>query len=90
MRMFVLLGLFATIASAQQNGAEYFEKSIRPLFVARCLGCHGAANPAGRRHVGPRTTRGELPRDRFGARSHDRQEGGVTGGCLAFGDGGPA
>ena len=44
----LLLAVLATSASyAQADGPAFFEKSVRPLLVARCLGCHGAANPAG-------------------------------------------
>ena len=35
------------ISPAQNDGPAFFEKSVRPLFAAKCLGCHGAANPAG-------------------------------------------
>jgi cytochrome c553 len=35
-------------AGAQSNGAEFFEKNVRPLFAQRCLGCHAAVDhPAG-------------------------------------------
>ncbi|HUQ94373.1 MAG TPA: DUF1549 domain-containing protein [Bryobacteraceae bacterium] len=30
-----------------ETGEEFFEKSVRPLLVARCAGCHGTVNPAG-------------------------------------------
>src|ERR1039457_7123008 len=31
-----------------ETGAEFFEKNVRPLFIQRCFGCHGAgASPMG-------------------------------------------
>jgi cytochrome c553 len=43
-----LLGLAAFQACAQTNGADFFEKNVRPLFIQRCFGCHGAgASPMG-------------------------------------------
>lgn len=47
MRLLVVLLAVTTVALAQGDGPAFFEKSVRPLLVARCLGCHGAANPAG-------------------------------------------
>ncbi|MBX9695016.1 MAG: DUF1549 domain-containing protein, partial [Cyanobacteria bacterium] len=29
---------------AQPDGTEFFEKNIRPLFIAKCLGCHSATS----------------------------------------------
>jgi hypothetical protein len=37
---------FAFQVSAQ-TGEEFFEKSVRPLLLARCQGCHSSVNPAG-------------------------------------------
>src|SRR5262245_53513449 len=38
-----------TIAAAQQEPAEYFEKKIRPVLASRCYACHSAsvASPQG-------------------------------------------
>src|SRR3954468_5825906 len=30
--------------AAQGDGAAFFEKNVRPLLVAQCLGCHSAAS----------------------------------------------
>ncbi|MDQ6699973.1 MAG: PSD1 and planctomycete cytochrome C domain-containing protein [Acidobacteriota bacterium] len=41
--MRLLLSLLVTAPLfAQQTGIEFFEKSVRPLFVANCYACHGA------------------------------------------------
>ena len=29
---------------AQEDGASYFEKNVRPLFVEKCMGCHGSGS----------------------------------------------
>jgi hypothetical protein len=34
-------------AAADPSAVEFFEKSVRPLLVERCLGCHGAAKQKG-------------------------------------------
>ncbi len=39
-----LLALTTLPALAQGDGAAFFEKNVRPLLVARCLGCHSAAS----------------------------------------------
>ena len=37
----------AMVCLAQSDNFEFFEKNVRPLLVAQCQGCHGAAaNPA--------------------------------------------
>ncbi len=36
----VAIGLATSTAAASEN-AEFFEKKVRPLFVARCISCHG-------------------------------------------------
>ena len=42
----LLLAVFQ--AGAQTDGADFFEKNVRPLFIQRCFGCHGAgASPMG-------------------------------------------
>ena len=33
--------------SAQITGPDFFEKNIRPLFIAKCYGCHASATPMG-------------------------------------------
>ncbi len=40
MRTFLSLLAFASVATAQPPGDEYFEKNVRPVFVQRCQGCH--------------------------------------------------
>lgn len=45
MRTLPLFIAFAAVASAQPAAEEYFEKSVRPVFVQRCQGCHGAKSP---------------------------------------------
>ncbi len=42
-RSFVLV-LTTLPALAQGDGAAFFEKNVRPLLVAKCLGCHSAAS----------------------------------------------
>ena len=45
----ILVGVYGTVADATQNGlvsatpeqAAHFESKIRPVFVAKCLACHG-------------------------------------------------
>ncbi len=37
----VLVLLAAGTASAQTTEDEFFEKSVRPVLVERCVGCHG-------------------------------------------------
>jgi hypothetical protein len=39
-----LLFLLAHFAAAQQDGAAYFEKNVRPLLTAKCYACHSAAS----------------------------------------------
>ena len=43
------LAALATLeARAQSGGAEFFEKNVRPVFIQKCFGCHGAgASPMG-------------------------------------------
>src|ERR1044071_1155835 len=36
----LLLAAFSL--AAEEDGAAFFEKSIRPIFVKQCLGCHSA------------------------------------------------
>jgi len=46
-RVCVLLALAAAVvdcASAQNDGADFFEKSVRPLLAQNCLACHSAAS----------------------------------------------
>jgi len=47
MRMLTTTLLCLSIPLTAETGEEFFEKSVRPLLVARCLGCHASANPAG-------------------------------------------
>jgi cytochrome c553 len=43
-----LIALATFQARAQTDGADFFEKNVRPIFVQRCFGCHGAgASPMG-------------------------------------------
>jgi hypothetical protein len=47
-RVSAVLLLAAFQAGAQTDGADFFEKNVRPLFIQRCFGCHGAgASPMG-------------------------------------------
>ncbi len=46
MRMSVL-ALCATAVVRAQTGETFFEKNVRPLFLAKCNGCHAGAAPAG-------------------------------------------
>jgi cytochrome c553 len=47
-RVAVALFLAAFQVCAQSDGVEFFEKNVRPLFIQRCFGCHGAgASPMG-------------------------------------------
>src|ERR1700682_1238697 len=42
-------GPLASAQTPQQEGAEFFEKEVRPLLVARCHQCHGdLAKPKGK------------------------------------------
>ena len=44
----VLVALASLEVRAQTGGADFFEKNVRPVFVQRCFGCHGAgASPMG-------------------------------------------
>jgi hypothetical protein len=43
-RLALALILVVSGAAAQEDGAAFFEKNIRPLFIAQCLGCHSAAS----------------------------------------------
>jgi len=43
LRSFLLL-LAALPLLAQEDGPQFFEKNIRPLFVQQCLGCHSATS----------------------------------------------
>jgi len=44
----LVLAIFTGVARAQTDGADFFEKNVRPLFVQRCFACHGAgASPMG-------------------------------------------
>src|SRR5579863_4294464 len=46
--LFALAACTMGRAAAETNGAEFFEKSVRPLFAQRCLPCHAAGeHPAG-------------------------------------------
>ncbi|MBL8227629.1 MAG: DUF1549 domain-containing protein [Bryobacterales bacterium] len=38
-----VLGL-PLMLSAQEDGAAYFEKNVRPLFVEKCMACHGSGS----------------------------------------------
>lgn len=40
----LLLSLAAMPLCAQEDGAAFFEKNIRPMFVAKCLSCHSATS----------------------------------------------
>jgi hypothetical protein len=40
----VLLPLLTLPLQAQEDGAAFFEKNIRPMLVAKCLGCHSATS----------------------------------------------
>jgi len=42
--LFVLAALTVGPAGAETDGAEFFEKNVRPLFTQRCLGCHAAGD----------------------------------------------
>src|SRR5262245_26894927 len=39
-----VLSLAAGPASAQNDGAEFFEKNVRPLLAPHCLACHSVAS----------------------------------------------
>ncbi|MBS0204171.1 MAG: PSD1 domain-containing protein [Planctomycetes bacterium] len=41
---FVLVMTFAATASADETG-DFFERSVRPLLVAKCIECHGDDDP---------------------------------------------
>ncbi len=41
----VLALVVAALPQAAGDGAEFFEKSVRPLLVERCLRCHGEDRP---------------------------------------------
>ena len=44
MRSLVVVLLLTRLGAAQDpspSGTEFFEKKIRPVLVARCIGCHG-------------------------------------------------
>lgn len=45
--MVTILLFFSLSAQAKDAGDAFFEKSVRPLLVAKCNGCHGGAAPAG-------------------------------------------
>jgi cytochrome c553 len=46
--LLVLAACTVDRAGAQSDGAEFFEKNVRPLFAQRCLPCHAAGDhPAG-------------------------------------------
>jgi hypothetical protein len=34
----------AAIAMAQETGAAYFEKNVRPLLARHCFGCHSVSS----------------------------------------------
>lgn len=40
----VAFALAAISVNAQQDGPAFFEKNIRPILTAQCLGCHSAAS----------------------------------------------
>ena len=42
-RAFALIGLGLPLL-AQQDGAAFFEKNVRPILVRQCLGCHSATS----------------------------------------------
>ncbi len=42
-----LVAFWGAAVSMAQTPDGYFEKNIRPLFIAKCNACHGGANPAG-------------------------------------------
>jgi hypothetical protein len=70
----VLIALAAAGAGrAQPPAAEFFEKKVRPLLVARCLECHGAD---------PKKVKGGL---RLTSRA-EMLKGGETGPAVAPGD----
>ncbi len=41
MRRFLWIAVFAGALTAQTPDPDFFEKHVRPLFAARCYGCHG-------------------------------------------------
>ncbi|MFN7937025.1 MAG: DUF1549 domain-containing protein [Bryobacteraceae bacterium] len=41
------LALWGAASAMAQSPDGFFEKNIRPLFIAKCNGCHGGATPAG-------------------------------------------
>jgi cytochrome c553 len=43
-RITAILFLAVFQAGAQTDGADFFEKNVRPLFIQRCFGCHGAGS----------------------------------------------
>jgi hypothetical protein len=46
--LFALAACTLGRAAPESNGAEFFEKTVRPLFAQRCLPCHAAGeHPAG-------------------------------------------
>ncbi|MFN0103088.1 MAG: DUF1549 domain-containing protein [Bryobacteraceae bacterium] len=45
MAPYVVLFIFAVLPlAAQEDGPAFFEKNVRPLLAAQCLGCHSAAS----------------------------------------------
>ncbi|MBL8174266.1 MAG: DUF1549 domain-containing protein [Bryobacterales bacterium] len=42
-----MLALCGSAMAMAQGPEGFFEKNVRPLFIAKCNGCHGGANPAG-------------------------------------------
>ena len=55
----ILLSPERAAGAAEPTGpeAEYFEKSVRPLLVEKCSGCHGEVKPKGRLKL---TSRAEI------------------------------
>ena len=51
-----LFSLAAVSPLAAEEPADFFERRIRPIFVAHCLECHGDAEPEGHH---PALTSGE-------------------------------
>jgi len=45
MASYLILFILAVLpVAAQEDGAAFFEKSVRPLLAAQCLGCHAATS----------------------------------------------
>ncbi len=43
-RCFLSFVVGALVLGAQEDGEAFFEKNVRPLLAAKCLGCHSAAS----------------------------------------------